>query len=148
MPTPSTDSGDDPSRPSHNTCPPDDDRAQNWRARTANEEITNQSDSTQVTSVDDTMPSSRQGESGQTAIEPSTTQQPHDKNMDLESDGTSSEMNSPASADSPKQDTGIQQTSHTDSYIGRSPSSSHDFSNVRVCMSRTWCQRNANDESY
>lgn len=85
--------------------------------------------------IDDIMPSpSRQSESASTESQHDTTQQPHDKTMDLEPDGPTSEMNSPVSVDSSKQDASIQQTVAvaTATYVGGSPSSSHEFSSVRV----------------
>lgn len=134
MPTPS-DSVVDNTRSQHNTCPPEDRLRTSSRDRI--DEFEHHADGGQTSlamAVDDIMPAQSQQQRvlGSAEDVQDVATESTNKNTEIELDmPTASEMSSPASVES-KLDAGAQRPILTDSYIGISPSMSHEFSNVRV----------------
>jgi hypothetical protein len=130
MPTPSNEQVVDDSRMLHASCPPDDDRSNNWRTTDSESIPSNDITPTMINEQIMAPQSDPQGppSSAETYIDDS---QQSNKQVDAVEGTSSSEIMSPASVDD-KPEGSDQQVSLTDSYASGTPSMSYEFSNVRV----------------
>jgi hypothetical protein len=137
MPTPSSDEFVD-ARSLHNTCPPEDERSNEWRAS----EGDGIRDEHVVVALDviqqPTPPPSESQRSPESSNAYSNEQRIKQIDMEEEKQHSSSETLSPVSMEDTQEES--EQSDHRGSssgYSGGSSSMSNDFSNVRVCHKLT-----------